>query len=145
MKNTLLLIGGLPGSGKSTLAQLLASIVRKGEQRPYDVCSIYETDDYFMVDGLYKFDPAKLGPAHAYNQRRVCEAMDRQVGLVIVANTFSQYWERETYELLARPRNYVVKHHDLYDAGLTNEQLAARCRHSVPLEKIAQMRQRWEK
>jgi len=34
---------------------------------------------------------------------------------------------------------------DLYDGGLTNDQLAARNVHKVPVVVIARMRARWEK
>ena len=52
MKN-LYLLRGIPGSGKSTLAEQLGG-------------SHFETDTYFMVDGEYKFDAAKLKKAHEW-------------------------------------------------------------------------------
>ena len=41
---------GLPGSGKSTKAKKIAG----------DVGVIFSTDDFFMVDGQYKFDPKMI-------------------------------------------------------------------------------------
>jgi adenylate kinase family enzyme len=42
---------GLPGSGKSTKAKELA-----GEQG-----LVFSTDDFFMVNGKYIFDPKMIG------------------------------------------------------------------------------------
>jgi pantothenate kinase-related protein Tda10 len=53
---------GVPGSGKSYLASLLReSYMKKGYS-----CSIYSTDNFFMKDGVYSFDPSKLGEYHDY-------------------------------------------------------------------------------
>jgi Tfp pilus assembly pilus retraction ATPase PilT len=47
MEKVLYLVRGIPGSGKSTFAKTLS-----GEY--------YEADMFFMVDGEYKFDVAKI-------------------------------------------------------------------------------------
>ena len=49
----LYLVRGVPGAGKSTFAKNLG-------------CTHFETDEFFMVDGEYKFDPSKLKEAHAW-------------------------------------------------------------------------------
>ena len=55
---------GIPGSGKSTFVQKnLANSVK---------CS---ADDYFMIDGVYKFDPKKLGEAHDQCFKNAVKAM----------------------------------------------------------------------
>ena len=51
----LIIIRGLPGAGKSTLAKSLGGIN-------------IEADQYFMVDGEYKFDSSKIKLAHNYCQ-----------------------------------------------------------------------------
>jgi adenylate kinase family enzyme len=48
---------GIPGSGKSTTAKKLAGETGK----------IHSTDNYFMVDGEYKFDPSKIREYHEAN------------------------------------------------------------------------------
>jgi predicted kinase len=141
----LIIIRGLPGAGKSTHASNLVEFVG------YQKCQWLETDKQFttwdndLKAEVYKFDPAKLGEAHAMTQLHAKNAMACETPMVIVSNTFSQKWEMAVYLMLADIYKYDVRITDLFDARLTDEQLAARCKHGVPVEKIAQMRQRWEK
>jgi len=51
---TLIIMRGLPGSGKSTKAKLFAG--EKG--------LIYSTDDFFIIDGKYIYDPTKIVEYH---------------------------------------------------------------------------------
>ncbi len=126
----LTLIRGLPGSGKSSLAELMLG-------------ATVSADDYFVVEGGYNFDPARLGLAHAACQ--VSTRLELAAGRpVVVANTFSQKWEIEPYLVIAKTfgaRLYVA---DLYDGGLTDLELFERNVHGVPLEVITTMRERWE-
>lgn len=87
----LTIIRGLPGSGKSTLAKRI--------QQEFNISYIYEADDYFMVDGVYKFDYNKLKEAHdqCYNNVREALASGYEV---IVANTFVKQWEMARYKAL---------------------------------------------
>lgn len=129
---TLVVICGLPGSGKSTLAATLG-------------CPYFSADDR-MVDegGAYKYDPAKLHYAHHGCQADV-ESVLRRGENCAVANTFSRQWEREPYVQLARRYGAALQIIDLFDAGLTDVELAARNIHGVSGATIAQMRARWEK
>jgi adenylate kinase family enzyme len=45
---------GLPGSGKSTKARKIAG----------EVGVIYSTDDFFMIDGKYIYNPKLIGDYH---------------------------------------------------------------------------------
>ena len=54
---------GIPGSGKSTTAKKIAGETGK----------IHSTDNYFMVDGEYRFDPKKLKENHEANYNAFCE------------------------------------------------------------------------
>jgi energy-coupling factor transporter ATP-binding protein EcfA2 len=137
---TLVLLRGLPGSGKNTLGDSMTSVV-------------ISADDYFMVDGEYQFNGSKLGAAHADCLERTKAALRDAPdgGVVVVANTFSQHWEMAPYLYMADNGlpdfmpdlilNTVV---DLFDAGLTDEELEERNSHGVPLQGIQKMRSRWE-
>ena len=134
MRNkVLILVRGLPGSGKSTTAQ-----------KVYRDYVHFETDEYFMQDGKYRFKSYELGKAHAWCQWLVATAM-RNGANITVSNTFTQMWEMAVYHMLAQAYEYEVEVLDLYDCGLTDMQLAQRNKHGVPVEKIQEMRARWEK
>ena len=93
---------GVSGSGKSTLARKIAE-----EFDGFSV--IYSTDDFFMVDGEYLFDPKRLGEFHAANVKRAEEAMADECALVIIDNTNTQAWEMKPYVELAEKHGYNVR------------------------------------
>lgn len=91
MEQKLILIRGLPGSAKSTLAKMLAN----------EKCIHLEADMYFMKDGEYRWDGAKLGAAHQWCQSRT----DDEIGngnSVVVANTFTTQKELNPYLEIAK-------------------------------------------
>ena len=117
---------GLPGSGKSTEAKKTAE-----EWGGFD----FATDDYFTVDGEYRFDPSKLKEAHQWCQDET-RAFLEAGKLVCVANTFSQLWEIKPYLDMANQLCVgVVVTHCCNDFGSI---------HNVPDHAIKRMRERWE-
>jgi len=110
-RRDLILVRGLPGSGKTTFARLIESL--------NNCVDIFCTDDYFMVDGEYKFDSIKLPQHHEYNQLKVEEMMQARIiegeeynlpvdSVIIVHNTFCKEWEMEPYYSLADKYDYNV-------------------------------------
>lgn len=126
----LFLLRGLPGSGKSTLAKSLGGIH-------------IEADQYFMVDGEYKFDGSKIKLAHNYCQSQTGAWMrsnGEQVNVdrIVVSNTFTQEWEMEPYYKLAEKYGYRV-----YSLIVENRHGGVN-EHGVPEEKLEQMKNRFE-
>ena len=72
---------GPSGSGKSTFARKMASEI--------GAC-VFETDEFFIVDGEYRFDPSKLGWAHKSNQRRTLKALEE--GKTVIESLFLESW-----------------------------------------------------
>jgi predicted kinase len=126
----LFLLRGLPGSGKSTLAKSLDGIH-------------IEADQFFTVDGEYRFDANKLKDAHNYCFTRTKSYMyihssKDAAERIIVSNTFTQEWEMKPYFELAEKYGYRV--HSLIVEnrhGGVNE-------HGVPDDKLKQMKNRFE-
>jgi predicted kinase len=128
MKKTLILLRGLPGSGKSTLAK---SLVKK------DYCH-KEADMFFLDDeGNYKFKPSKLKEAHMWCRDEVEFVMRHEHSPVVVSNTFTQDWEMEEYFKLADEYEYKVV------ALICENRHGGKNLHSVPEEKIEEMRKRF--
>ena len=121
----LVLIRGLPGSGKSTMAK---AFVEGGYKH-------YEADQYFRVNGEYKFKPEELPNAHDDCYRNVLQAMNNGED-VVVSNTFSRYWEIAQYIKLAEMRGYEVR---IIKANGNWPNI-----HEVPDSVIAKMKSRWE-
>ncbi|XP_062872839.1 NEDD4-binding protein 2-like 2 [Trichomycterus rosablanca] len=97
----LILLRGLPGSGKSTLAKELMSTGPNG--------LILSTDDYFYHRNGYFFQPAQLGDAHDWNQKRTRKAMTEGRSPVIIDNTNVKAWEMKPYVAVALESGYRVE------------------------------------
>jgi predicted kinase len=100
----LIILSGVSGAGKSTFAAIIAA----GRDQWHQV-KIFSTDDYFMVNGEYKFDGTKLPLYHNFCQIDVKEAMeDFTVDTIIVANTFTVEEHIQPYIDLAEKYEYNV-------------------------------------
>jgi energy-coupling factor transporter ATP-binding protein EcfA2 len=126
----LFLLRGLPGSGKSTLAKSLDGIH-------------IEADQFFMVDGEYKFDGLKLREAHNNCLTRVKSYMyifsgNEKSERIIVSNTFTQEWEMKPYFELAEKNGYRV-----YSLIVENRHEGVN-QHGVPADKLEQMKNRFQ-
>ena len=145
---TIFLIRGISGCGKTTLSDTLHRGLQceAGHWSEPDGSSVQHVaaDDYFVdEDGVYKFDQSSLPDAHAWCKDQAEKAMEADID-VIVHNTFTQRWEMEPYLQLAGRFGYRISVVSLYDGGCTDEELAERNSHGVPLEGISRMRERYE-
>jgi NEDD4-binding protein 2 len=98
-QRTLIICRGIPGSGKSFEARKLAGA------NGY----ILSTDDYYMVDGKYTFDPSKMGIAHEWNKQRARESMALGLGPIIIDNTNTVQREWYPYYQMAKDHNYFIQ------------------------------------
>lgn len=133
---------GLPGSGKSSRAWCL-----RAERMPTAQTSkVVSADDFFVAlgRGAYAFDPTRVGDAHAWCKGIFIDCLLSGVECVVLDNTNTQLWEFADYLHLAALLGYEVEVVDLFDGGLSDEALAARNTHGVPLKSIQAMRARWE-
>ena len=81
----LIIVRGIAGSGKTTFVK-----------KTFPEAAHYEADMFFEQKGEYKFDASKLKEAHNWCRKRVYECI-RNKKLVVVSNTFTQFWEVSPY------------------------------------------------
>jgi predicted kinase len=117
---------GVPGSGKSTVAKALAQATG---------AIIHSTDDYFMVKGVYRFDPAKLTEYHHKNQEAARQSLENGQS-VIIDNTNIRVWQARPYVLMAK--EFGAKIQIVSVQGEFNNE------HNVPLETIENMKSQME-
>jgi predicted kinase len=129
--NILVVMQGASGSGKSTVAKTIKAML-ESLGHFVKICS---TDEFFVVDGVYKFDPSKIVAYHAANQAK-CRGYLEAGDCVIVDNTNTQAWEAKPYVQMAQelgvPVFFVPCH------GRFNNV------HGVPSDKVEAMRNRCE-
>lgn len=141
----LVLMRGVSGSGKSTLARQIAD----NPDNENWVSVIYSTDDFFMVEGEYRFDPKRLGEFHAANVKRTEDAMIEKCPCIIIDNTNTQAWEMKPYVELAVAHGYKVRIAE--PEPVTFEELMARQAQradqnkALPAEVVQRMLSRYEK
>jgi predicted kinase len=133
-EKTMYIMRGISGSGKSTMAKTL---VPEG--------NIFSTDEFFMVNGEYKFNPSKLGIAHKWNFDRVRKAVEDGITPIAVDNTNTQSWEAKNYVDLAKENGYDIQVRESNTPWAKDlEELHKKNTHGVPKEAIKRMLDRFE-
>ena len=129
----LILLRGLPGSGKSSLGEVI--LYCPGSNSP-DVLS---ADNFFIDDkGNYNFDSSKLKQAHNECQLKCAERMKLEISRIVVANTFTEKWEMDSYYEMADRYKYRVH------TVIVENRHESKNVHGVPDEKLEQMKNRFE-
>ena len=130
MGKKVIILVGPSGCGKSTW---IANYEKCGE---WDVCS---ADHFFVKDGIYQFDGAKLGSAHAASKEKFLRCLDDHLNIIFVDNTNTQAWERQSYIDPAKKAGYEVWL-QVFDVDV--ETCVARNTHGVPYEAVKRMADR---
>jgi predicted kinase len=128
----IILLRGIPGSGKTTLSDvILYSPLNEG-------ATVLSADNFFTDEnGAYNFEPSKIKEAHADCQLKCAEQMKMEISRIVVANTFTQEWEMDSYYEMAERYGYRV--HSVIVENRHNGKNV----HGVADEKIEQMRNRF--
>ena len=132
----LILMRGVSGSGKSTLAKKLAA--------DNENSVIYSTDDFFMIEGIYTFDPLSLGKNHKMNQDRARCAMQEKTPCVIIDNTNTQAWEMRPYVEAALELGYEIEIQEPDQVPLEEIMRRQKSDKNLPLETVQRMLSRFE-
>jgi predicted kinase len=130
---TAIIMRGLPGSLKSTAAELLA---KDKEAR------IHSTDQFFVVNGEYRFNPKLLSINHSRNLAAFRKSLADGVPLVICDNTNIRRTHFQPYVEAAQNFGYSVM--VLSMPHPNPEEAAAKNIHHVPEHAIRQMLEEWE-
>lgn len=130
----LVIMRGLPGSGKTTRAIEIA-----GEDGVR-----LSTDDFYVENGQFNFDPDKLGEAHRWNRRRARKAFELGLSPVVIDNCNVEPWEAHGYLMVALRYGYKVEvaYPDtpwMFDPAA----LAEKTEHGVPQGIIENMMTKW--
>ena len=127
-----IILRGISGSGKSTKARELAG----------GTGVIHSTDDFFMVNGKYRFNPGLLGRNHGLNFEAFQSSLASGIDPVVVDNTNTRKWEYQKYQQAAEAAGYQV---EVVSVPHIDAKLAAqRNSHGVPEKAIQRMIDRWE-
>lgn len=137
----LVILRGLPGSGKSTLGQyIIKATIGYG---PYT--HVLSTDDYFSINGTYKYDVAKLSDAHTWNQKRANQYLSQGISPIIIDNTNCEAWEMRPYAVCGVSNGYIIKILEPKNNWSFNpSKLAHMNCHGVGFNKIKKMMEKYQ-
>jgi predicted kinase len=129
---TVFILRGIPGAGKSRLTKRL----KKNRKD----AAVVSADDFFVdYDGVYRFDPSRLGEAHSYCLFSFLEWVERRKRTVIVDNTNTTAVEIAPYAALALAHGYNVQ---IITIKANAREAARRNVHGVPVETVLRMAKR---
>ena len=140
-QKTLFIVRGLPGSGKTTWINKVIN-KKKLREDSYSICS---SDDFFIEDNKYNYNPRELPKAHSACLTEFILSIQANIPFIFLNNTNAQGWEYENYVYLAENKGYKIKVIEIEcpDNGYV-EYFNRRCKYKVPLSTCNLLRDRWE-
>ena len=122
-----IILRGIPGSGKSTLAR-----------KRWPGAIVFSTDEFWMVDGQYRFDVTRIQEAHGWCLRRFEEAVCNFAPFrnIVVDNTATTISEFAPYAALAQAHNWQIQ---IVSVMVEPEVALARQTHGVPEDLVRRM------
>lgn len=109
------ILRGISGSGKSSLKNVLNEMCIDAGI----TVSMHSTDDYQMIDNVYKFDKKKLGYFHSLNLEAFKKSLIDGINIVVCDNTNLKYRDYKKYIEAGRDIDAdvvaVIFHPDDYD------------------------------
>jgi predicted kinase len=121
---TLILIRGLPGAGKSTFAAILSP-------------DYLEADQFFIEDGVYNFNIARLGAAHLWCQNAAYNQFLDGKEIIVISNTFTTKKEMKPYIDMADEFGYRIV------TLIVENRHGSQSIHNVPQETLDNMKNRF--
>ena len=131
MKKTVMILRGMPGSGKSEVAKQLKEAAG---------ATVVSLDDFRIVDGEYKFIPAREREVVAAYKDAFQAALDREDGFIVVDNCNSREWEFVQEWSKAEDRGYMVH---IIEVQAEIEECLERQSHPIPVDKMQEIFSRW--
>lgn len=135
---------GPPGSGKSTYVEELKKLEDARDVLERRMIFTASADDYFVVDGEYKFDPSMLRYAHGDCMLRFASflhslsqpSLATMRATIVVDNTNSSLLEIAPYYALASAYRASIElvHFDAHPRACAERQ-----RHGVPAARVEAM------
>ncbi|MES2986224.1 MAG: ATP-binding protein [Patescibacteria group bacterium] len=132
--NTLILIVGLPGVGKTTTAKVLCKGI-------YGAVRLSMDDLATSTDGVYTYDTTQTDEIIKKFNDLVEAQMNAGTPCIIIDNTNTSLTGRITLLEMARQKHYHARI-KVINLDFSDEALAKRSTHAVPVETIARMRQK---
>ena len=93
--NKVKILSGVSGVGKSTYAKM-----------HFPDTAIVSADDFFRKDGVFKFDPTKIGEAHSDCFKHYITHITSTEDDIVVDNTNCEVWEIAPYILASNAFGY---------------------------------------
>lgn len=133
-----IILRGLPGTGKTFIAENYLKAINPESN------IILSADDYFVKNGVYRWDINKNDEAYQWNFERFKKAIAGGKELIIIDNTNLKHYHYFHYVDFAQANNYlvivsIIPHNDVDD-----RRLAERNIHNVSTFTIKGMRRNFE-